>query len=443
MPALYGDLVTNGSFTAGTASWWSGDPTMITINAPGTGLEATATTDAVNLWDAPLGQNGITLRSGCTYTLSFTARASQPGTSLRAQVGLGADPWAATVDQTVTLSAVDRHFVLPFTSNLDTAQAQVSFQLGQGTSVTVYLTEVRLTCSTAREGFFVDPDSNAAQWVDANPGDPRAAKISQSLARRPAARWFGDWNKDVRTEVDAYVAAAAAVGKLPILTAYNMFNRDSGGQSSGGATTPDEYRAWIDAFAAGIGDRPTIVIVEPDSLAQLGNLPTDADRAERTSLVAHAAEALAACPLVSAYLDGGNPTWITPDSMAERLSAAQVSKVRGFGVGVANFHATDVSCTYGHQVAQALSSLGVHGARFIIDTSRNGNGSLGANGQHVSWCNPAGRRLGVPSSIGVGGADYLLWIKAPGDSDGMCGTAPDAPGGKFSPFLAEGLIEGT
>lgn len=442
MAAQYGDLVTNGTFTTGTTGWWSGDPAMVTLNAPGTGLEATATTDAANLWDAPFGQDNITLRPGCTYTLTFTARASQPGTTFRAQVGLGAAPWTPGVDRTVTLSAVDTHFVLTFTSPLDTTTGQVSFQFGQGTAVTVYLTEVRVTCSTVREGFYADPDSNAAKWVAANPADPRAAKIARSLVPRPTAKWFGDWNKDIQTDVDAYVTAAAAAGRLPILTAYNMFNRDNGGQSSGGAKSPEEYRTWIDAFATGIGDRPALVIVEPDSLSQLGSLPTEAARAERTGLVAYAANALAARPLVRSYLDGGNATWIKPDDMAARLATGGAASARGFTIGVANYDSTDVSCTYGHQVAQALAALGVPSARFVIDTSRNGNGAMDENGQHVDYCNPAGRRLGVPSSIGVGGAEYLLWIKVPGDSDGMCGVAPDVPAGTFSPFLAEHLIDG-
>lgn len=442
MAALYGDLVINGTFTDGTTGWWSGDPAMVTLAAPGDGLEATATTDAANLWDAPFGQDNIILRSGCTYTLSFTARASQSGTTLRAQVGLGADPWTAALDKTVTLPAVDTHVVFSFTSRIDTTAGQVSFQFGQATAVTVHLSDVRLTSSTAREGFYVDPDSNAAKWVAANPNDPRSAKIAQALVRRPAAKWFGDWNKDVQGDVDAYVTAATTVGRLPILTAYNMFNRDNGGHSSGGAKSPEEYRAWVDSFVAGIGDRPALVIVEPDSLSQIGSLPTEAMRAERTQLVAYSADALASRPLVRSYLDGGNATWIRSDEMAARLAAAGAARTAGFAIGVANYDSTDVSCTYGHQVAQELAARGAPGVRFVIDTSRNGNGAMDGSGQHVDYCNPGGRRLGVPSCIGVGGAEYLLWIKVPGDSDGMCGTAPDVPAGTFSPFLAEALVDG-
>jgi endoglucanase len=64
------------------------------------------------------------------------------------------------------------------------------------------------------------------------------------------------------------------------------------------------------------------------------------------------------------------------------------------------------------------------------------------NGQHADYCNPAGRRLGVPSSTGVGGAEHLLWLKVPGDSDGMRGAGSTTPAGTFSPCLTEWLIDG-
>ncbi|MGC9539973.1 carbohydrate binding domain-containing protein [Streptomyces sp. UG1] len=239
MAGTYGDLVVNGSFTDGTTAWWAGDAAMITLTAPGIGLEAAASTDALNLWEAPFGQDNLLLRSGCRYTLTFIARASQPGTALRAQVGLGTAPWTPAIDKTVTLGTADTCFTFPFISTLDTAAGQISFQFGQATAVTVYLTEIRLTCSTADEGFYVDPDSNAAKWLAANPDDPRAKKIERSLVRRPGARWFGDWNTDITADLDTYVATAAGQGQLPIVALYNIQNRDNGGQSSGGATSPE------------------------------------------------------------------------------------------------------------------------------------------------------------------------------------------------------------
>ncbi|QOV40145.1 glycoside hydrolase family 6 protein [Streptomyces ferrugineus] len=444
MAGTYGDLVSNHDFSNGTTSWWAGDPAKVSIAAGSAGgMDATATTDAVNLWDAPLGQDGIVLRKGAAYTLTFTARASQVNTSLRVQVGLGSDPWTAALDKTVVLGTVDTSFVYTFTSDLDTTTGQVSFQMGQGTPVTVTLAEVRLTTSTVREGFYVDPDSNALKWLALNPTDGRAAKIRNAIARRPGAKWFGDWNQNIQADVDAYVSAAAAAGKVPILAAYNMYWRDNGGESHGGALTPEAYKAWVDAFVAGIGDRPAIVIVEPDSLAQAESLPTQEARDKRYELSTYAAQAFGAKPLVRAYLDAGNATWLKPAETAARLIKGGIASTERIAIGVSNFDATDISCGYGHQVVTELASAGVTGVKFVIDTARNGNGAVDDNGQHVDYCNPAGRRLGVPSSVGVGGAEYLLWIKYPGDSDGQCGIAPDnTPAGTFSPYLAERLIDG-
>jgi endoglucanase len=59
------------------------------------------------------------------------------------------------------------------------------------------------------------------------------------------------------------------------------------------------------------------------------------------------------------------------------------------------------------------------------------------------WCNPAGRKLGTTSRIGTSGAEFLLWVKVPGDSDGPCGSTATAPAGTFSPDLAIRLVNGT
>jgi endoglucanase len=53
-------------------------------------------------------------------------------------------------------------------------------------------------------------------------------------------------------------------------------------------------------------------------------------------------------------------------------------------------------------------------------------------------------KLGVTSRLSDAGAEFLLWIKVPGDSDGKCpGRINDVPAGTFSPDLAIWLINGT
>ena len=49
--------------------------------------------------------------------------------------------------------------------------------------------------------------------------------------------------------------ARGAIGKagsqLRVLVAYNIFNRDCGNMSSGGAADAPAYKSWIDSFANG------------------------------------------------------------------------------------------------------------------------------------------------------------------------------------------------
>ena len=81
--------------------------------------------------------------------------------------------------------------------------------------------------------FYTDPNSSAADWVEAHASDPRAALIRQKIANQPKGRWLGDWTPNVEQEASAYAKAAAAAGKTPIFVAYNIPGRDCGQYSSG------------------------------------------------------------------------------------------------------------------------------------------------------------------------------------------------------------------
>ncbi|MGC7096689.1 glycoside hydrolase family 6 protein [Amycolatopsis lurida] len=283
-------------------------------------------------------------------------------------------------------------------------------------------------------GFYVDPDSNPRKWVRDHPGDPRAAKIGQAIADRPGARWFGDWSGNIRTATDQYTYAADVVDKLPVLVAYNIFGRDCGSHSGGGAKSEDEYRTWIAEFAKGIGGKPSVVILEPDALAQLDCVP-EAGKKIRMSLLKYATEQLRTYATNTwVYLDAGHSGWHSAATTVQRLADAGVANVRGFSLNVSNYHTTANNVSYGNAVKSGLAGRGLT-KTFVVDTSRNGNGPGN------DWCNPAGRKLGVPSQIG-GGSDLLLWVKVPGDSDGDCGIGAGVPAGQFSPEIAVRLIDG-
>src|SRR4051794_539833 len=93
-----------------------------------------------------------------------------------------------------------------------------------------------------------------------------AKKIAQMVAT-PQAVWEtegagAELTRPVRTDV----RRASLTRSVPVFVAYNLPFRDCGAYSAGGATSVAEYKAWIDAFAAGIGSHRALVMLEPDGL---------------------------------------------------------------------------------------------------------------------------------------------------------------------------------
>ncbi|MER5996950.1 glycoside hydrolase family 6 protein [Nonomuraea angiospora] len=430
------ELVVNGTFSSGTTPWWNSANTSMAVD---TGrLRVNVTGGTANPWDAMVAQNNIALTSGKSYTLSFDATASA-SVSAVTTVQLADSPYTNTLTQPIALTTTSKRFSFPFTSSLSTAAGQVSFQLGKNAAHTVYLDNVSLTETTSgsgpismTSGFYVDPNSNPAVWVRNNSGDSRANRIQSSIGSKPMARWFGNWSGDIAAAVSSFVGAADSADKLPVLVAYNIPGRDAcGGHSGGGAGTEAAYKTWISAFASGIGNRPAVVVIEPDSLGDFDCMSETA-RQERIRMLTYATEQFRdKAANTWAYLDAGNAGWTAPATMASRLQSVGVANVRGFSVNVSNYYTTSQSTTYANAINSALGGT----AKFVIDTSRNGNGSNG------EWCNPSGRKLGTTAQVG-GGAEMLLWVKVPGDSDGNCGIAPNVPAGTFSPDIAIRLIDG-
>jgi endoglucanase len=252
------------------------------------------------------------------------------------------------------------------------------------------------------------------------------------LAAQPQAAWFGAWSGDIRAAVDRHAGAAAAAGAVPVLVAYNIPQRDCGGASAGGLGSADAYRTWIRAFAAGIGTRRAIVVVEPDALTLVDCLSAT-DRERRYELLRDAAAVLAARTGTSVYLDAGHPRWLSADEAARRLVRAGAADAQGFALNVSSHIATPELVDYGRRVA-----AGAGGKHFVLDTSRNGLGPAPGG----AWCNAPGRALGAtPSPATTSTSDPLhdasLWVKRPGESDGTCNGGP--PAGTWWPESALAL----
>lgn len=123
------ELIVNGDFADGTDPWWwTADSPAAIVDGR---LCAEVPGGTINAWDAIVGQDGLPLAEGESYTLSYTATASAPVT-IRTNVQLAEEPW------TTELAAVDPIGTGPdpepishiFTAGADHTAAQLAFQIG-------------------------------------------------------------------------------------------------------------------------------------------------------------------------------------------------------------------------------------------------------------------------------------------------------------------------
>jgi endoglucanase len=277
---------------------------------------------------------------------------------------------------------------------------------------------------------YVNPNSPASKqsndWAKSRPAD---AALMRYIAAQPTATWLGDWNSDIKDAVSDVMRDAGKSGSLPVLVAYDIPNRDCGSYSAGGARDEHAYDSWIHGFAAGLGGRHAIVILEPDAIAGSDCLSAAA-RDSRFTMLRNAVQTLQSSGAL-VYLDAGNAHWVSAGVMADRLRKAGIDQASGFSLNVSNFFSTSDNTAFGTQLSQKLG-----GKHFVIDTSRNGSAT--SNGQ---WCNPNGQSLGTAPTTRTGNSliDALLWVKQPGESDGTCNGGPTA--GKWWADYALGLAQ--
>jgi endoglucanase len=258
---------------------------------------------------------------------------------------------------------------------------------------------------------FVDPDLPAVGAENSlrGSGNTADADLMKKIASSPQGDWIGGWSGDVSEAVAGSIDEAG--GQLRVLVAYNIYNRDCGNMSSGGAADAAAYKSWIADFAEGIGDDKVVVVLEPDTLAH------ECDPSRWTTL-ADAVTSLKAKPNAYVYIDAGHAGWVPDATMAGRLQTAGIAQADGFALNVSSFRTTADSIAYGTAISGQVG-----GKPFIIDTSRNGKGPAGDE-----WCNPLGRGLGEKPTGNTGNplVHAFFWVKKPGESDGSCNGGPPA-----------------
>jgi len=227
--------------------------------------------------------------------------------------------------------------------------------------------------------FFVPkPDQGALAQIAALHAshDKADAKLIKTMIETPQAVWFTSGNaKTVRHQVEETVEQAEAQDAVPVLVAYNLPHRDCSQYSAGGAASAQEYKAWIDAFAAGIGHHKAIVLLEPDGLGiipwykQFRGLPSEASAYEwcqpadldpttaadeRFATVNYAVDALKAHAHTTVYLDGTHSGWLGSGDAAHRLAQAGVARADGFFLNVSNYELTEHLQKYGTWTSKCI-----------------------------------------------------------------------------------------
>jgi endoglucanase len=327
--------------------------------------------------------------------------------------------------------------------------------------------------STTR--FFTPPPNPGATAQIAalqDAGKHRDARLVRQMVGTPQAVWFTSGTPaEVNAAARATVRAAAKRHEVPVLVAYNIPFRDCAQYSAGGALSTEDYLAWIDGFAGGLGRSEAIVLLEPDGLGIIpfntdlnGNAewcrPTDAagspqpgaSAAERYRALNGAVDRLTRQPNVSVYLDGTHTGWLGVGDAADRLVKAGTQRARGFFLNVSNYQLTERQQKFGTWISSCIAYANAGGSygncasqyypanpndfstwgltdqwyadnlgtavpdtHFVVDTSRNGQGP---NDMSAYAAAPYHQPASVVSAL-AGGS----WCNPPGRGLGLRPTA--------------------
>ena len=316
---------------------------------------------------------------------------------------------------------------------------------------------------------YVNPDY--ARTVEALAArTPTQAPGLRKLAALPTAIWLDSIEKTremPRYLDDARAQEAAGGGPVvPVFVVYDLPSRDCAAEASNGELASDGagearyQQQYVDVIAATLGahaSQKVVVVLEPDSLANIAtNLGVERCAAAEPVYRRAIAYAIAklSLPNVFIYLDAAHAGWLGwPRNLAkivriykEVLTAAGgADRIRGFALNVANYDVVrdpanqrtspdDPSpdeLSYAGDLSEALAGVGVTGKGFLIDTGRNGkNGIRTAPG---NWCNIKGAGLGERPRVAPAPLiDAYVWIKVPGESDGTA----DTKAARFDPNCA-------
>ncbi len=215
-------------------------------------------------------------------------------------------------------------------------------------------------------------------WAPYDNATGHRKRLLAKIALRPKAKWFGAWTgspSQIGAKVHDYIdnATGGDPDVLVQMTVFRMVPWEA--EVDDRLPTRKEqatYKAWIDAFAAAVGNRThAAIILQPDGPLAL-KAPHQSLLPSR--LIAYAARAFGALDNTTTYIDAGASDWPAgrPDTAATIVQRAGVEYVRGFALNATHYTSTGDNISYGTQVVAELARRGIPGKHFVVDTAENG-----------------------------------------------------------------------
>ncbi|MEF2277262.1 glycoside hydrolase family 9 protein [Deinococcus sp. YIM 134068] len=245
------ELLRDSRFGQGASAWWtvggpalttSGDQACLQIGTPGE-----------QPWDVLLGQSGLPLERGGTYTLSFTARAAEP-TALTVMVQGARPPYPAHFSRQVTnVGSVPRTHSFTFlkTGGSDPA-ASLQFKLGGQKATRVCLSGLSLRRTLTGPGAS-PPDDRATVRVNQVgylPGAPKVAAVAHDSPVPLGWVLRGTEGKVVASGFTRVFGADAASGDFVHRADFTGFRRPGDGYVLEVAGLPSHpFRIAADLYA--------------------------------------------------------------------------------------------------------------------------------------------------------------------------------------------------
>lgn len=286
------------------------------------------------------------------------------------------------------------------------------------------------------------------------------ATKAAAVAKVPSFEWL-DVAAKVGTRMphtlNAIRAANKAGGNFAAqFVVYDLPDRDCAAAASNGEYSiidggVAKYKAYIDAIRAQLvsfSDIRTLLVIEPDSLANMVtnlNVPKCAGaQAAYRECTLYAIKQLN-LPNVAMYLDGGHAGWLGwPANLGPAAElfgklyndAGKPSQLRGMATNVANYNAWNLTSAPAYtspnpnyderHFVEAFHPLLVAqgwNAHFITDQGRSGKQPTGQL-EWGHWCNAVGTGFGMrpTANTGLEIQDAFVWIKPGGECDGTSDT---------------------